>query len=137
MTKNLGVKSSFNFTGLLLQENTQLTADFDDFILNNTMKAKQNKLTISTAGYFNTLALGSNFNILVDPFNYLTYVSVIDFDYVDLGRLVIKGTALGIYSEVYGVPLIDLVSNTFEGEINPAGYLQSQSLYSSSLLGTD
>ena len=136
LIKSVGVPNSFNFTGLL-QENTQLTTDFDNFTLNNTILVQKNTLTISIDDGNSSLDFEWNFKILADPFTYLTYVSKMSFDHDTSSPLKINGTELGIYSEVFGVPIIDLVANSLTGIINENGYLESQNLASSSLIGSD
>ena len=133
---NLHIQNAFNFTGLLT-EHTVLSTDVESFVLNNTFVFRENKLLIYPNSLYSTLKMSWNMEFPVDPFTKRTFVSEISFGSETNDLLTLKGNELGVYSEIFGIPLLDFITNKVTLYINEFGYILNQNILSSSLLGTN
>lgn len=139
--KSSEVPSRFNFTGLVLSEDTKLSSDMYDFRLNDVVTLANNTVVIKIGKKdeqnYSYLKLKCEMTTAVDPDTDITFDTLWRFGGMPTDLISVTGRKNGVYSNVFDTPIVDLIQNEIKGSISLDGKLTDLSYTALGVLGNN
>ena len=142
MFKGFGVPSALNFTGVIGNGETILSADFSNFTLNDAADFESNTFSIHILPNENgdnsaNLELSGQLVSLLEPDRAVRFDTIWTFPNDPSGNATLTGTKTSIYDNVFGIEIFDILEGRVNGEIDPITNIIQYSYTSTSVVGND